>query len=231
MVNHHGMHSHLHFYGRRKGKALRPRAQEALDVKLPQVQIDLEQPLSFFDGGQEVWLEIGFGGGEHLAAQLKANPDTHIIGVEPFMNGVANLLKAVDAEDLSRLHLFPDDVRLLLDKIPDGSLSKVFVLFPDPWPKKRHIPRRLLQNEFLDVLLPKLKLGGVFHVASDHPDYIIQIHELFHSRSELQKQFGPASLESPESWPKRPESWPPTRYEQKAFKQGIPCAYYEFKKV
>ena len=225
------MHSHLHFYGRRKGKALRPRAQDALDVKLPQVQIDLEQPLSSFDGGQEVWLEIGFGGGEHLAAQLKANPHVHIIGVEPFINGVANLLKAVEHQDLTRLHLFPDDVRLLLDKIPDGCLSKVFVLFPDPWPKKRHIPRRLLQNEFLDLLLPKLKTGGVFHVASDHPDYIVQIHELFHSRPELQKQFGTASLENSESWPQRPESWPPTRYEQKALKQGIPCAYYEFKKV
>ncbi|MEB3703020.1 tRNA (guanine(46)-N(7))-methyltransferase TrmB [Candidatus Bealeia paramacronuclearis] len=220
----------LHFYGRRKGKALRPRAQNALDYKLPQVLIPLETPLSFFEDAQEVWLEIGFGGGEHLASQLKNNPHVHIIGVEPFMNGVASLLKAVEDPDLPRLHLLPDDVRLLLPQIPEKSLSRIFVLFPDPWPKKRHHMRRLLQKEFLDLLLPKLKPGGIFRVASDHADYLIHIHEIFHERFELEKVFGPLSLETPENWPARPEGWPPTRYEQKALRQAIPCAYYEFRK-
>ncbi len=224
------MQHHHHFYGRRKGKSLRPRAQEAFDVKLPQVQIDLEKPLNFLGAPHEVWLEIGFGGGEHLAAQLHENPEVHIIGVEPFINGVANLLKMMAEDDLLRLHLFPDDVRKLLDKIPDASLSRIFVLFPDPWPKKRHHSRRLLQHEFLDVLLPKLKPGGYFRVASDHRDYIDQIHHVFHERSELQKMFGPDSSDDANAWPLRPETWPATRYEQKAIKQGIQCAYYEFRK-
>lgn len=183
----------------------------------------------FTPNPSEIWLEIGFGGGEHMLEQLTQNPFIAMVGCEPFMNGVAKFLTQLSPEDYNRVRIWHEDVRYLLDHISPSFFARAFILFPDPWPKERHHPRRLITRKFMDTLLPTLKEGAVLHVASDDVDYVEQIQTVLYNHPELELCKGPASAD-PGTWEARPEGWPVTRYEQKALTQGKKCAYMVFQK-
>lgn len=166
------------FYGRRKGRPLRKGQQQLIDTLLPRLAIALPNagkldPKALFPRNTaQVWLEIGFGGGEHLAEQARANRDVGLIGCEVFLNGIATLLAQVSAGGLDNVRVYPEDARDLLDALPDASLDRVFLLFPDPWPKRRHADRRFIQPANLDLLARLMKPGAEFRVASDDPTYV-----------------------------------------------------------
>lgn len=215
-------------FGRRKARKLREMSQKAYDDILPLLRIDSPQQL-FKNTPSDIWLEIGFGGGEHLLEQLALNPSVTIVGCEPFMNGVAKLATHLLPENYDRVRIWHEDVRLLLDHIPPSFFARAFILFPDPWPKKRHHIRRLITTDFMDKLLPTLKEGTFLHVASDDAPYVEQIQDVLYQHPELKLCNGPSSAD-PRTWDDRPEGWPRTRYEQKALIQGKKCAYMVFQK-
>lgn len=196
-------------------------------VKLEETTLS---PMSLFPHyPSEVWIEIGFGGGEHMLEQLAQNPSVAMVGCEPFMNGVAKFLTQLSPRDYPRVRIWHEDVRHMLDYVGRAFFSRAFILFPDPWPKKRHIPRRLITHQFMDKLLPTLKEEALLHVASDDADYVEQIQSVLYSRPELSLIQGPPSAD-PLTWKDRPQNWPITRYEQKAIIQGKKCAYMVFQK-
>ena len=166
-------------------------------------------------------MEIGFGGGEHLAAQAKLNPDICFIGCEPFENGVAGLLDRLDRDGIQNVRVFDNDARLMLDVLLDASLDKCFILFADPWPKKRHTERRFVGPENLDRLTRVLKPGGLLRVASDHPQLIewmrgcLQAHDAFACAHD--------SAEPPADWLQ-------TRYQEKAIAAGRKCVFMDWRK-
>ncbi len=213
-------------FGRRKARKLRAQSHQAYEDILPLLALkSVERP--FENEPQELWLEIGFGGGEHLLEQLAQHSHIGIIGAEPFINGVAQLVGHLLPEDYNRVRIWHEDVRYLLEKISLHCFDRVFILFPDPWPKKRHHNRRLITKSFMDQLLPRMKNGAFLHVASDDVSYVEQIQEVLYNHPQLQLKEGPASFD-PETWTERPEGWPATRYEQKALRQGKRCAYMLF---
>ncbi|RED51504.1 tRNA (guanosine(46)-N7)-methyltransferase TrmB [Aestuariispira insulae] len=204
------------FFGRRKGRTLRARQKRLMDELLPTMTVDLSGETvdagSLFDGkAREVWLEVGFGAGEHLVWQAQNNPDVGIIGCEPYINGVARLLGKVEDEGITNARIIADDARLLMDKLPDQSLDRVFVLFPDPWPKTRHAFRRFIGPANLERLARLLRDGAILRVASDHKPYVrwTMLHAADHPDFEWLD-------EGPCDWHVRPDDWPATRYEQKA---------------
>jgi tRNA (guanine-N7-)-methyltransferase len=218
----------LRSFGRIKARKLRSASQKAYEEILPLVTID---PTKEFFGNcpQDVWLEVGFGGGEHLLSQLDQNPRVSMIGCEPFMNGTAKLLSHLNPEDYHRFRLWHDDARYLLDICPPSYFTRAFILFPDPWPKKRHNHRRLITKQFMDKLKPTLADGAFLHVASDDASYVEQIQAVLYNDSTFILCEGPPSAD-PETWTSRPEGWPPTRYESKALDMGKKCAYMRFQK-
>ena len=218
-------------YGRTKGYPLRQRQQALVDELLPQIstpdpergEIDLK---AMFPAARAVELEIGFGGGEHLAWQAAHNPDTGFIGAEPFINGVAQLLQKIDAESLENIRVRHGDARPLIEALPAASLSRIYVLHPDPWPKKRHFKRRMISPWFFAEAARLLKSGGELRVASDIPDYVRWT--LMHARD------APAfawTAERAADWRTRPDDWPQTRYEAKARREGRPPAYLKFRRT
>lgn len=216
-------------YGRRKGPRLRAHQAELVENLLPQLQIDpadprVCRPERLFDGGvEDVWLEIGFGGGEHLAWQARNNPGIGFIGCEPFINGIAKLLSAVETENLTNVRIFDGDAREVLAVLEDDVLARVFLLYPDPWPKRRHNKRRFVNQLTLAQIHRTLKSAGTFRVASDIPDYIRWA--LF----EVRRHGGFDWLaSSPDDWRQRPDDWPQTRYEAKAIREGRTPSYLEF---
>ncbi|MBP5858219.1 tRNA (guanosine(46)-N7)-methyltransferase TrmB [Marivibrio halodurans] len=222
------------FFGRRKGKGLKPTQQRLLSEALPRFRLSTDAPVgdpsACFDAEvRAVWLEIGFGAGEHLLAQARANPDIGLIGCEPFVNGVAKVLQAVEAEPElgNRLRLFDDDARLLLRALPEASIDRLFILFPDPWPKRRHWMRRIVGPETIPAFARVLKPGGLMRLATDHPGYLDWM--LFHLTVD---RAGRASFdwldEGPSDWSRREDDWPGTRYEQKAL-AGVPT-YLRFRR-
>lgn len=171
----------------------------------------------------DVWLEIGFGGGEHLAAQAQSNPGIGFIGVEPYVAGMAKLLAKIAAGKLQNIRLYQSDARDLIEALPDASLGCVFVLFPDPWPKTRHHKRRLISKAMLDSLARVLRPGAELRFATDDRGYLIWTLERLASH--------PAYhwiAQSPEDWRNRPQDWPETRYEAKAKRAGRTCNYLRF---
>jgi tRNA (guanine-N7-)-methyltransferase len=176
-----------------------------------------------FPEAQRFALEVGFGGGEHLAEQARRHPDTGFIGCEPFENGVAKLLTQIQASGLRNVRVVPDDARDILVRLPDASLSFVFVLFPDPWPKLRHHKRRFIQTRTLDQIHRLLKPGGELRIATDHTDYgqWALMHLMRDNRFEW-------AATRAADWRVRPEDWVATRYEQKALKAGRSCIYLRF---
>ena len=197
---------------------------------LPKLQIVLPNGLLSLDAlflqkKIAFWLEIGFGGGEHLAAQANAYPAVGFIGCEPFVNGVARLLANIEQENLSNIRLFSDDARLLMDCIEDSKISRAFVLFPDPWPKKRHAGRRFINPENLDTLSRILCDGAEVRVASDEMGYIRWTLKHFRGHPDFEWM-----AERAKDWRERPKDWPPTRYEGKALALGRPCIYLQFRR-
>jgi tRNA (guanine-N7-)-methyltransferase len=161
-------------FGRIKSRPIKPRQAALMDTLLPRLRAPQGpfDPASLKPGAAEAWLEIGFGGGEHMAAQAKARPDVLILGAEPFQNGVASALRHIDEAALENVRLHDGDVRDLMARMPDACLDRVFILFPDPWPKARHHKRRLVQADLVAELARLLKPGGRLRFASDWADYV-----------------------------------------------------------
>jgi tRNA (guanine-N7-)-methyltransferase len=195
-------------YGRRRGKKLRAGQEALLDTLLPKllIKLPLNEPL----GDREIWLEVGFGSGEHLVWQAEQHPDVMLLGCEPFINGVAKCLAHIERAGVTNVRLFNDDARLLMAALPERSLSRVFILFPDPWPKTRHHKRRFVQRATLDLLAPLMKAGAELRLATDDPSYLPWMveHACTHPAFEW-------LADRPSDWRGRPADWPPTRYEQK----------------
>ncbi|WP_299351628.1 tRNA (guanosine(46)-N7)-methyltransferase TrmB [uncultured Shimia sp.] len=223
------------FYGRFKGKGLRKSQEGYLDEDLAKFSPGAvgweENPertpldLTGLFGDRDVWLEIGFGGGEHMVHQAVENPDVGIIGCEPYINGVAMLLGKIRQAEAQNVRVHPGDVRDMFDVLPDQSISRAFLLYPDPWPKKRHHRRRFVTPEHLEPLARVLKRGAIFRVATDIPDYVRQTLEQVpgHGFEWL--------AEGPQDWRAPWEDWISTRYEQKAFREGRTPHYLTFRKT
>jgi tRNA (guanine-N7-)-methyltransferase len=218
-------------YGRRQGHRLRPGRQRQLAERLPELQINLPEagqldPARLFAEPRRLWLEIGFGAGEHLAAQAAAHPEVGMIGCEPYLAGVASLLATAEREGLGNLRVVVDDARLLLRALPDACLERIFVLFPDPWPKTRHHKRRIVNPataaEFARLLAP----DGELRLATDDMGYARAMLLALRGRPELVWQ-----AERPADWRERPADWPPTRYEQKALAAGRRCIYLRYRRT
>jgi tRNA (guanine-N7-)-methyltransferase len=216
-------------YGRRKGHRLRPGRQRLLDELLPKLRVQLPEGGTldaaslFAPRPQRIWLEIGFGGGGHLAAQAAAHPEVGLIGCEPFIGGVARLLSLIAAQGLANVRLFTDDARLLLQALPDACLERVFVLFPDPWPKTRHHKRRIVNPQTAAEFVRLLRPGGEVRLATDDMGYARAMLLALRARPELQWQARRAA-----DWRERPADWPGTRYENKALAAGRACVYLRF---
>jgi tRNA (guanine-N7-)-methyltransferase len=212
-------------FGRRRGKKLRDGQQSLLDTLLPRLRlgvpaepqkIDLARAFGGSVPAEGVWLEVGFGAGEHLVWQAREHPGVGIVGCEPYINGVAKCLAHIEREGIENIRLFTDDARLVMAALPERSLSRVFVLFPDPWPKTRHHKRRFVQRDNLDILARLMKPGAELRLATDDPSYLPWMveHACTHAAFEW-------LAERPADWRGRPADWPPTRYEQKRI-AGIP---------
>lgn len=222
---------HRNFYGRRKGKHLKPSQegyleQDLADLSPGPVGWDVNpdrKPLELeaLFGGRDVWLEIGFGGGEHMVHQAAANPEVGIIGAEPYINGVAMLLGKLRKSGSQNVRIHPGDVRDLFDVLPDASIARAFLLYPDPWPKARHHRRRFVTPEHLDPLARVLRPGAEFRVATDIPDYVRQALEEVPDRG-----FVLQSEEFATPWP----DWVRTRYEAKAIREGRVPHYLTFRR-
>jgi len=220
------------WYGRRQGKKLRLGRQRLVDNLLPELRVspeatELPADLSelFNHPCNDVWLEIGFGAGEHLAAQAANHPDIGFIGCEPFINGVASLLAHIDQANLKNVRIYDDDARILMDALPEASVGRIFVLFADPWPKTRHHRRRMMIEANLDRFAHLLKDGGELRFASDHMDYTSWTLERLLRHADFDWQAQSAS-----DWRDPPEDWVETRYETKARANGDLPAYLRFRR-
>jgi tRNA (guanine-N7-)-methyltransferase len=208
-------------YGRRRGRPLRPGQQLRQRELLPRLAVTLSEHGEFDPAGlfpqppTSVWLEIGFGGGEHLAEQAERHPAIGFIGSEVFENGIARLVAEIARRDLGNIRIFPDDARLLLDRLPPASLGRVFILFPDPWPKLRHHKRRLVAPATLDRLAVVMRPGAELRLATDDPGYLLWMLEHVTAHPAFAWLARRAA-----DWRARPADWPATRYEEKARAAG-----------
>ncbi len=218
-------------YGRRSGKKLRPSRQALFETLLPRLRIDVAgqvtgslDPTSLFDPQiGEVWLEIGFGGGEHLIAQAEANPNIGIIGCEPFTEGIGKVLAEIAQKNITNIRLYDDDARFLLDVLEPACLTRLFLLFPDPWPKKRHNKRRFVNDETVAQVARVLVIGGAWRMATDIMDYARWMLTYMTKSSDFVW-----TAEDASDWRRRPDDWTETRYEQKARAQGRNAVYLTF---
>lgn len=217
------------FYGRRRGRPLRAGQRERQSTLLPQVSFVVPEaggldPASLFaETPRDIWLEIGFGGGEHLAAQAEQHPETGFIGCEVFENGVAKLLSEIDRRGLGNIRVYPQDARPLLTALTPRSIGRVFILFPDPWPKARHHKRRLVAPAALDRLAEIMTDDAELRLATDDPAYLSWM--LQHATNHPDFLW---TARRPSDWRERPADWPATRYEEKARKAGRKPAFLRF---
>jgi len=219
----------LKLYGRRKGRPLRKERTEVMETLLPRLSISLSSgesldPVAVFDAPvRDVWLEVGFGGGHHLVEQARMNPEIGVIGCEPFVNGVAGTLKLIREVGVENIRVHADDARPLLDALPDASIGRAFVLFADPWPKRRHWERRFIGPNNLPRLARVLKDGAELRLASDDMGLL---------RWTLDQTLRSPDFEwtarRADDWRKRPDDWPPTRYEEKAIEAGRVPVFLRF---
>lgn len=233
-TQHHSGAPWRNFYGRFKGKSLRPSQEAYLDEDLARLSpgaVDWEvnpdrQPLDLaaLFGDRPVWLEIGFGGGEHMVHQAQLNPQVGIIGCEPYINGVAMLLGKIRKAGADNLRVHPGDVRDMFDVLPEASIDRAFLLYPDPWPKKRHHRRRFVTPEHLEPLARVMKPGAIFRVATDIPDYVRQTLE------QVPRHGFDWLAERPADWREPWGDWISTRYEQKALREGRVPHYLTFRR-
>jgi tRNA (guanine-N7-)-methyltransferase len=212
-------------YGRRRGRPLRRGQRLLTGTLLPQLSVSLPcaggfDPRAAFAGPpREIWLEIGFGGGEHLTDQAERHPDIGFIGCEVFENGVARLLALIERRRLANIRIFNDDARLLIAASPPASFGRVFILFPDPWPKRRHHKRRIVSADTLDGLARTMAVGAELRLATDDRDYLAAMLELVCRHPAFEWTARRAA-----DWRERPSDWPATRYEAKARAAGrAPC--------
>jgi len=207
----------LYSFSRRIGKGLRPAQKLLMSEALPRYAIAL--PLTLPAG--ELWLEIGYGNGEHLAMQAKLHPEINFIGCEPYINGVVQMLKSIVTDDLKNIRLWNDDAITLLEQLPDHALTRIYILFPDPWPKTRQQKRRIISDSTLDLLAKKMKPGGRLQLATDHVEYAewmaehLNRHALFTLHPENGRQ---------------PEDWTKTRYQEKTEKEGRAPVFYLYQR-
>ena len=226
--------AHRNFYGRRRGKRLKPSRAALLETDLPRylfqgvsvggipdpAPVELERQ---FGAKDKYHLEIGFGSGEHLVRVADSHPEIGLIGCEPFINGVASLLAKIRVRGTSNIRIYPGDVRDVLDILPDGSIHLAYLLYPDPWPKKRHHRRRFVTPEFLRPLARVLDSGAEFRIATDVRDYARQAIEqvpkdgLFEWTARRRRD-----------WARPWKGWLPTRYEKKAVADGRTPVYMTF---
>ena len=200
-------------YGRRAGHKLREGQAALVEDLLPQVAVP-EGPLdatALFGKHCPLELEIGFGGGEHLAGQAAMRPGSGFIGCEPFLNGVVSALGHIRDDGLSNVRLHMGDALDVLNRLPDASLARVYLLHPDPWPKARHAKRRFMNPGPVDMIAAKLKLGGEFRFGTDHPVYVRHAMMIMNGRRDFEWQISSAA-----DFLTRPADWPETRYERKA---------------
>ena len=226
---------HRNFYGRTKGKALNAAQYRYLDEDLPRLSVagitfaenPERNPLDIreLSGGREVWLEVGFGGGEHLVHQALNNPDVQFLGAEPYLNGMAMLLGKIRRVGVNNIKLYMGDARNLMDVLPDNSINKAFLLYPDPWPKLRHHRRRFVTPEHLIPLSRCLKAGAEFRVATDIEDYVRQ------TLIEVPKAGFEWLSEGSEDWQTPWIDWISTRYELKALCEDRTPHYMTFSKL
>ncbi|HEX4184227.1 MAG TPA: tRNA (guanosine(46)-N7)-methyltransferase TrmB [Stellaceae bacterium] len=208
-------------FGRRRGRRLRSRQKVRIgellprfDLTIPQAGL-LEPSAAFSAQKQAVWLEIGFGGGEHLAAQAECHPEISIIGCEVFQPGIASLLAHIERRHLDNIRIFANDARLMIAALRPSSVDRVFIMFPDPWPKRRHENRRLVSRETLDALAAVMTDGAELRLATDDSNYLVWMLERL-----TEHPFFEWLVRGPRDWRNRPEDWPPTRYEKKARAAG-----------
>lgn len=210
-------------FGRVQGRKLSQQQEWFVDNVLPKVAVDVQSDVdlnSLFDNKYNKFcIEIGFGKGEHLARYAKKNEDFGFIGCEPFINGVSRLLKYLHEEDVCNVRVLHGDARLLLDELGDSSIDKIFILFPDPWPKAKHHKKRIISKEMLTLICRVLKKGGVLEVATDHVEYGQWIAEHLEEFDGLVKD---RVSEIP------PDDWVRTNYQAKAEKQGRGATFFRY---
>jgi tRNA (guanine-N7-)-methyltransferase len=214
-------------YGRSRGKALRPGHARLVAERLPALELDAATlasgaPLFAFEP-RELWLEIGFGGGEHLIAQARAHPDVGFIGCEPFLNGVAKLLAALQLHGLDNVRLRAGDARALIEALPPASLSRIFVLYPDPWPKRRHHKRRVISAEMIAEIARAARPGAILRFATDIDDYSGWALSRFLDSPDFRW-----TARIADDWRTPWDDWSATRYEAKARAAGRASTYLTF---
>ena len=207
-------HPPLRSFGRLKSRPIKPRQAALMDTLLPRIALDPGagpiEPKALKPDAAQAWLEIGFGGGEHMAAQAARRPEVLVLGAEPFLNGAASALRHIHEAGLSNVRLFVGDARELLAALADVSLDRVFILFPDPWPKARHHKRRLIQPDVVAELARALKPGGRLRFATDWGDYADWALERFLKEPRLRW-----AADRADDWRVAPPDHIPTRYQAK----------------
>jgi tRNA (guanine-N7-)-methyltransferase len=201
-----------------------------LETLLPRLTFNPEPgrgPREYFPSEvADVWLEIGFGAGEHLAWQAAARPEVGIIGAEPYVAGMAKLLSKIADSGIRNIRLYTEDARDIIAALPDGSLGRAFILCPDPWPKTRHHKRRFIQIEMLDQLARVMRQGAELRFATDDAGYLVWALERFAAHAAFAW-----TAETQDDWRTRPADWPQTRYEAKAIRAGRACTYLRFVRI
>lgn len=217
-------------YGRASGPKLRARPARLMQTLYPALAVPdgPPDPASLFPGWQgRLWLEVGFGKGEHLVAQLEANPEVCMIGCEPYLNGMAAVLGLLEGREslLARVRLWRGDAALLLAALTEASLERLFILHPDPWPKHRHAPRRFVGPDRMALAARALKPGGLLRIATDHPVYLRWALAVMAAQPAFDWL-----AERPADWEQRPEDWPLTRYGAWATSEGRPVWYLQYRR-
>ena len=220
-------------YGRRQGHKLRAGQALLVEELLPELSVPETGPLTaerlFGDAegsGRPLQLEIGFGAGEHLTGQAAADPDTGFIGCEPFLNGVVGALGHIREGGLTNVRLHMGDALDVLERLPDASLQRIYLLHPDPWPKARHAKRRMVNDGTLDLIAAKLKPGAEFRLGTDDPTYCRWSMMVMNRRPDFRW-----TARRPADFLERPDDWPETRYERKARRQGHEVWYFRYERV
>ena len=216
-------------YGRSKGRPLRAGQSALVEALLPALSVPDDGPLDstgLFGDQRPLHLEIGFGGGEHLAYRADLLPDHGFIGAEPFLNGVVGALGHIRDQRLTNVRLHMGDALDILERLPDASLRFVYLLHPDPWPKARHAKRRMVNHGPLDLIAARMEKGGEFRLGTDDPTYCRWAMTIMNQRRDFEWL-----AETPADFLKRPGGWPETRYEAKARREGREVWYFRYRRV
>lgn len=219
----------LRSYGRRRGRKRSQRQEDIFQTGLAKwgLNPDGDQQIgarSFANNPRALWLEIGFGGGEHLIWQARQNPDVGFIAAEPFEDGVVKLLTAIQEHGLDNIRVYAGDVRVLLQHVEGRSIARTFILFPDPWPKARHAKRRLISPDLLSELSRLMVENGELRIATDSASYASEILQTVTCHKHFEW-----IVARPRDWRERPDDWPATRYEAKARRQHRDPYFFSFR--